>query len=129
MDLVARGAGYQVSGVAALDASGVCGPAQMTRQTRAVRLRRRKFRRITDIRGGRRFRVLRSRPVTRFAGLFDSVVRIFLEGFPDIFVARKACFRARIAGLLSWRACNKRQHAERGQNGSRPSIARVLCQR
>ncbi len=108
VDLMTGGARHQISGVAALDAAGVRRPVQMAHQTRAVGLRRRKLRWITNIRGGRRFRVLRSRPMTRFAGLFHPVVRVLLESVPDLFVARQACLRAHIARLLSPRAYRQR---------------------
>ena len=129
MHLVAGGACDQISGMAALDATGVRWPVQMTSQTDAVRLCRRELGRVTNIRGGRRFRVLSARPVTRFTGLFDPVVRILLESLPNIFVARLACLPARVARLLSPRARCKRQDAERGQYRSLPNTARVLCQR
>ncbi len=120
MALVTGCASYQVTGVAALDASGKCRLVQMTRQTGAVRLRRRELRRIADIRGGRRFGVFSPRPVTRFAGLCDAAVRVFLESLPDIFVARQACLRAHITRLLSRRASRKSQDAERAQNEDNP---------
>jgi hypothetical protein len=99
VDGMAGGATYLVPGMTAINASAVSGLIPMAGEADAIGFAGIQLGRLSDIRGGRRFGVLATRPVAALAGFgvptafligFHQLVRVLLKGVEDVLVTHLA---------------------------------------